>query len=812
MFAVQARMGLSSLTGEQGIGKTVVLECLRDSLESSQIHCAFLRDSRISTNRFFQAIAAELDLRCQGTSAYQVFSALHQFTLEQARNGRTVALIVDDADNLPADVLNEILHLASLQGDKVKLLQTVLAGRPELHATLDALNLERLKQRAILSCHLEPFTALETQNYIDFRLAQAGLSAQTIFPPDAIAEIYDRSRGFAPAIHAICEGLLLAAFSARSAVCTPEILDQVFGNPRGEEPQVEEVGTVVAVARADLARLAVPTELEAAPEPEPPALLTALLRLAFDASKQLPPPLPVHASERLEPHRSALRPMFPSWKFALPVVGLALGSKRPIRLADGNNAAVRHPQVHPIPSLSIISKPVISQAVVCAEPRPHYKLQRLVPNRMVLIASPSAVLATAIDFPSIALQPANSAIEGVHARAALLTLKGVNKLVPLAWFPAMSEPPAGAHSFSIPCALSLEPIRPAARLQPAGTVRWPRVRVTLLPLLYKVLPSPAQVETPIKTFLNALPSLQPLCPVSRLEPVNTRPSLLQLPTWQLPTWVPRETNPVAASAETRKLGSSHRKWLLTLALPILAGLAFYGASPAMRTTADAINHTVNQGWRRAHQAVLDRAAVALDEDFRTGLDNWTNRGGARPSWTSDAAGFVHPGALALYRPSLGLVDYHMQFVGTIDKKALSWVVRAADFNNYYAIRLTVLKPGPTPVIGMTRYAVIHGKTQSQVTMPLVMNARPDTVYRVSLDMHGDHFALAVQDQPVDSWSEPKLRHGGIGFFSEQDAGSRVAGVQVRGQYDMLGRLCAFLAPSGIPSYRAAFNERVAITD
>ena len=102
------------------------------------------------------------------------------------------------------------------------------------------------------------------------------------------------------------------------------------------------------------------------------------------------------------------------------------------------------------------------------------------------------------------------------------------------------------------------------------------------------------------------------------------------------------------------------------------------------------------------------------------------------------------------------------------------MVRAADFNNYYAVRLAVLKPGPVPAIGVTRYAVINGKTQNQVTTPLLMSARPDTVYRVSLDVHGDHYALSVQDQPVDSWSEPKLRHGGIGFFSEQDAGSRVA--------------------------------------
>jgi general secretion pathway protein A len=325
-FTVQSRMGLSSITGEEGTGKTMLLECLRETLESTQIQCAFLRDSRISSSRFFQAIASELDLKCQGTSAYQVFSALHQFTLQQARKGRTVALIVDDAHNLSADVLNEILHLASLHDDKVKLLQTVLSGRPQLLPTLDALNLERLKQHAVLSCHLDPFTAQETQDYIEFRLAQAGLPEQTIFPPDALAEIHLRSRGFAPAIHAICEGLLLAAFSAGSKVCTPAILDQVFNRTQHEEPEIVEA--------MDLRLLSVSSEPEP-PEPEPPALLTALLRLTFAAIKTLPPPLPVNTSDALELLQSAARQMSPARMFALPVGDFPVGSKTPMLLTAG---------------------------------------------------------------------------------------------------------------------------------------------------------------------------------------------------------------------------------------------------------------------------------------------------------------------------------------------------------------------------------------------------------------------------------------------------------------------------------------------
>jgi hypothetical protein len=319
-----------------------------------------------------------------------------------------------------------------------------------------------------------------------------------------------------------------------------------------------------------------------------------------------------------------------------------------------------------------------------------------------------------------------------------------------------------------------------------------------LPLTGSVPPGPPPPATPIKTISNILPPLEAWCPPSNLEPVNPRTAFLLLPSWR-----PADPTPVTLKPAFRETGKpftihkfpAPKKWLVTLAIPILAGVALFRAPATVR------------GWQDAHQALLDRAAVALHEDFRAGLDDWMNREGARPSWTSDAAGFVHPGALGLYRPSLSLADYQMQFVGTIDKKELSWVVRAADFNNYYEIRLAALKPGR---IGVTRYAVINGKIQNRSMTPLAISAQPDTVYRVRLEVRGDQFALSVQDRLVDSWSEPQLRHGGIGFFSEPDAGSRVAGLQVRGHDDILGHLCAFLAPSGVASYRASLNQRAAI--
>ncbi|HEX5430849.1 MAG TPA: hypothetical protein VFW83_02685, partial [Bryobacteraceae bacterium] len=134
------------------------------------------------------------------------------------------------------------------------------------------------------------------------------------------------------------------------------------------------------------------------------------------------------------------------------------------------------------------------------------------------------------------------------------------------------------------------------------------------------------------------------------------------------------------------------------------------------------------------------------------------------------------------------------FLGMIDKEALSWVIRAKDFDNFYVVKLKVLNPGPLPTIGITRYAVIQGKAQDRVDVKVPIQARRDTLYRVSMDVAGANFDLQVQGQIVESWSEPRLPRGGIGFFTARGEESRVRWVQITHQYDMLGRLCAYLAP------------------
>lgn len=236
IYGVQSRKGFIVLTGEVGTGKTTMLECLRDFLESQYIEFAFIFNSRINSDQFFEMIAYDLDLRCQRTSKTEVLFALNQLLLQQSQQGRTTVLIVDEAHNLEWEVLEEIRLLGNLENRRGKLIQVILAGQPELDRKLDAPNLRQLKQRIVLRCGLEPFDLAQTTEYITTRLEKAGMPNQTVFSPELVAEIQVRSQGIPRVINAICDNLLLNCFAMETKMATAEMLEEVSKDMRLEWP------------------------------------------------------------------------------------------------------------------------------------------------------------------------------------------------------------------------------------------------------------------------------------------------------------------------------------------------------------------------------------------------------------------------------------------------------------------------------------------------------------------------------------------------------------------------------------------------
>ena len=255
--------------------------------------------------------------------------------------------------------------------------------------------------------------------------------------------------------------------------------------------------------------------------------------------------------------------------------------------------------------------------------------------------------------------------------------------------------------------------------------------------------------------------------------------------------------------------------LVSLLLPVLLVVAITGSVPSVPIKQLApqnldqmqgqLQKVVEDHWKNLNQTISDRAAVSYADDFRSGLDAWESRSNLTRSWSYDASGFVRPGPLAVFKPTVDLTDYRFEFLGEIDQKAMGWAFRAEDLNNYYAMKFVVVKPGPLPLVHIVRYAVINGKEGPHVDKPLPMTVRTDMLYRIQVNTRGGDFTIMAQGQVVDFWSDSRLQHGGVGFFCNRGERARLRWVEVSHQYDALGRLCAYLAPYGIEGRNGNIN-------
>ncbi|MBI3473905.1 MAG: AAA family ATPase [Candidatus Solibacter usitatus] len=236
IYGIQSLKGFIVLSGEVGTGKTTMIECLRNYLAASQIEFAYLFNSRLTVDQFFEMIAYDLDLHCRRDSKTEVLFTLNHLLIQRSNAGSTTVLIVDEAQNLDWNVLEEIRMLGNLENRRGKLLQVVLAGQPELDRKLDAPDFRQLKQRVALRCSLHPFQEGDTADYIQSRLARAGMPQQNVFPEEVLSEIHYRSQGIPRIINAICDNLLLTCFAAETKVANLEFLDEVTTDLRLDWP------------------------------------------------------------------------------------------------------------------------------------------------------------------------------------------------------------------------------------------------------------------------------------------------------------------------------------------------------------------------------------------------------------------------------------------------------------------------------------------------------------------------------------------------------------------------------------------------
>src|SRR5690242_19096348 len=212
LYGVQSRKGFILLTGEVGTGKTTLLNKFLDWLHRQRVSTAFVFNSRLNDMQFLDFMMADFGIACESEQKSKMLIRLNQRLLERFRAGEAAVVIVDEAQNLSNDVLEEIRLLTNLETAKEKLLQIVLCGQPELETKLQKPELRQLRQRITLRARTHPLTFEETTGYIAVRLRIAGASGEPIFSAEAIQAIHQYSQGIPRVINLLAEHALISAF------------------------------------------------------------------------------------------------------------------------------------------------------------------------------------------------------------------------------------------------------------------------------------------------------------------------------------------------------------------------------------------------------------------------------------------------------------------------------------------------------------------------------------------------------------------------------------------------------------------------
>jgi general secretion pathway protein A len=212
LYGIKEKEGFILITGEVGAGKTTLCRVLIDKVESSTTDCALILNPMFSGQELLQSILSDFGIQSQATTKKELVDDLNRFLLSQQAANRNSILIIDEAQNFPLPVLEEIRILSNLDTEKEKLLQIILMGQIELKEKLSLPRLRQLNQRISIRYHLQTLGKEEVPRYIQHRLTVAGSSGDIHFAPGALREIYHYSQGIPRLINLASDRALLAGY------------------------------------------------------------------------------------------------------------------------------------------------------------------------------------------------------------------------------------------------------------------------------------------------------------------------------------------------------------------------------------------------------------------------------------------------------------------------------------------------------------------------------------------------------------------------------------------------------------------------
>ena len=237
-------------------------------------------------------------------------------------------------------------------------------------------------------------------------------------------------------------------------------------------------------------------------------------------------------------------------------------------------------------------------------------------------------------------------------------------------------------------------------------------------------------------------------------------------------WDERHIGEVPAAPKERDKPRQATHLGAALIASFAIGLALFGTIG--RNGTNTIDPVPNSGGRKTgfmedliNKIPSGPPAIAMKDTFSNGLSNWQGLSSGISGWKLDG-GLIHPGDLKIWKNSLALSNYRLQFEGKIDRKGMSWAFRAPNLQNYYATKINLAGNGKNGSSAeIVRYFVQNGKAGTKETLPLPMLVRASEFFRVDVKIKDNRFTTSIDGRVVDIWQDDRFRNGGVGFFNEK---------------------------------------------
>lgn len=235
MYGVEQRKGFIAIFGEVGVGKTTIIRSYLDQIDKQALKAIYILNPDVSFRGLLNAIYLELEITPKTDDMAEMVNGLHMLLINEFQQGRTVVLIIDEAQNLPIETLESLRMLSNLETAEDKLIQIVLVGQPELEDKLNLKELRQLNQRIVMRAHITPFSRRQSVAYIQHRLSKAGRNDIAVFTKPALRRIISYARGIPRVLNILCGNALITGFGYQEKQITPRVAKEVIADFEGKK-------------------------------------------------------------------------------------------------------------------------------------------------------------------------------------------------------------------------------------------------------------------------------------------------------------------------------------------------------------------------------------------------------------------------------------------------------------------------------------------------------------------------------------------------------------------------------------------------